>query len=98
MGNRAERVARARSFIPVTQQDFLQVFRAKTQEAKQYYQQDYVKQCECCGYPVLFYGDICDECGWEQQESAAWTGANPVDLKTYRKLYMQARGIKRLVR
>ncbi len=98
IGNRSERVARARSFIPATQQDFRQVFRAKMQEAKQDYQQDYVKQCECCGYPVLFCGDICDECGWEQQESAAWTGANPVDLKTYRKLYIQARGINRIVR
>lgn len=45
--------------------------------------------CECCKFPTLGYGDVCMECGWEQQESVYWTGANPVSLRTYKKLYKE---------
>lgn len=43
--------------------------------------------CECCKYPTNGYGDVCDRCGWEQQNSNEFTGQNPVDLFVYKKLF-----------
>lgn len=45
--------------------------------------------CECCGYPVEGYGDICKRCGWEQAGVEYKTGANPVSVETYKKLFLK---------
>lgn len=43
--------------------------------------------CECCGYKTEGIYDICSKCGWEQVGTKEKTGANPVNLKTYKTLY-----------
>ena len=44
-------------------------------------------QCECCCYPTDGLADICKRCGWEQVGTFEKTGANPVSLLVYKKLF-----------
>lgn len=48
---------------------------------------EHMVPCECCKYPTYGFGDVCEKCGWEQQNVNEFTGQNPVDLFVYKKLF-----------